>query len=79
MEFLLRIFEFLGGECGLLLRRLYVSLGGRGIVWEGSDLAFPLPFAVISEMLGMPDADSAQLREWWARSSAASSRWSTPS
>ena len=29
-----------------------------------ADLAFPLPFAVISEMLGMPDGDSAQLREW---------------
>jgi cytochrome P450 len=29
-----------------------------------ADLAFPLPFAVISEMLGMPDADSTQLREW---------------
>ena len=28
------------------------------------DLAFPLPFAIISEMLGMPAADSAQLREW---------------
>ena len=28
------------------------------------DLAFPLPFAVISEMLGMPEADAAQLREW---------------
>ena len=28
------------------------------------DLAFPLPFAVISEMLGMPDGDSAQLRDW---------------
>ncbi|HZT66725.1 MAG TPA: cytochrome P450 [Acidimicrobiales bacterium] len=28
------------------------------------DLAFPLPFAVISEMLGMPDTDSVQLREW---------------
>ena len=28
------------------------------------DLAFPLPFAVISEMLGMPETDSAQLREW---------------
>ena len=29
-----------------------------------ADLAFPLPVAVISEMLGMPDGDSAQLREW---------------
>ncbi len=28
------------------------------------DLAFPLPFAVISEMLGMPDADRDQMREW---------------
>jgi cytochrome P450 len=28
------------------------------------DLAFPLPFAIISEMLGMPEADGAQLREW---------------
>ncbi|MEJ7584845.1 MAG: cytochrome P450 [Acidimicrobiales bacterium] len=27
-------------------------------------LAFPLPFAVISEMLGMPDGDTEQLRDW---------------
>ena len=29
-----------------------------------ADLAFPLPFAVISEMLGMPEADRDLLREW---------------
>jgi len=28
------------------------------------DLAFPLPFAVITEMLGMPEANAAELREW---------------
>ena len=29
-----------------------------------ADLAVPLPFTVISEMLGMPDADRDQLRDW---------------
>ena len=29
-----------------------------------SDYAFPLPFAVISEMLGMPPTDSEKLRDW---------------
>lgn len=28
------------------------------------DLAFPLPFQVISEMLGMPEADVLQVRDW---------------
>jgi cytochrome P450 len=36
----------------------------RGAMDVIADLAFPLPFAVISEMLGMPDADRHQLREW---------------
>ena len=29
-----------------------------------ADLAFPLPFQVISEMLGMPQGDRSQLRDW---------------
>jgi cytochrome P450 len=36
----------------------------RGEMDVIADVAFPLPFAVISEMLGMPDADSLLLREW---------------
>jgi cytochrome P450 len=36
----------------------------RGEMDVISGLAFPLPFAVISEMLGMPEADSHLLREW---------------
>ncbi len=29
-----------------------------------SELAFPLPFAVITDMLGMPTGNADQLREW---------------
>jgi cytochrome P450 len=35
--------------------------GGMDLV---ADLAFPLPFAVISEMMGMPVADREQVRGW---------------
>jgi cytochrome P450 len=37
---------------------------GDGRIDVIADLAFPLPFAVISEMLGMPPADQNQLRDW---------------
>lgn len=40
------------------------AVAERGEMDLIADLAFPLPFAVISEMLGMPDGDSAQLRDW---------------
>jgi cytochrome P450 len=39
-------------------------VGPTGEMELVSDLAFPLPFAVISEMLGMPETDSHQLRQW---------------
>ena len=40
------------------------AVADRGEMDVIADLAFPLPFTVISEMLGMPDADRDQLRAW---------------
>lgn len=41
------------------------GLEAAGAEWDVIDgLAFPLPFQVISELLGTPETDSAQLREW---------------
>ncbi len=41
------------------------ALDRAGAQWDVIDgLAFPLPFQVISELLGTPETDSAQLREW---------------
>jgi cytochrome P450 len=42
-----------------------VEARGTGEMDLIADLAFPLPFTIISEMLGIPDdGDRAQLREW---------------
>ncbi len=38
-------------------------IAGAGSVDLVRELAFPLPFAVISQMMGMPDTDHARLRE----------------
>lgn len=42
------------------LDRLEAAGGGELV----SELAFPLPFTVIAELLGVPTADRMQLREW---------------
>ncbi len=39
-----------------------IDAAGRADIVSG--LAFPLPFDVISEMLGMPDGDKDQIRDW---------------
>src|SRR5438128_8158464 len=49
----------------LVDEHLDVALASGGDVDLIAALAFPLPFIVISEMLGMPEGrDRAQLREW---------------
>ena len=40
------------------------TVAPRGEMDVIADLAFPLPFAVISEMLGMPEHDRTELRAW---------------
>jgi cytochrome P450 len=40
------------------------SMGVRGEADVIGDLAFPLPFTVISEMLGMPDGNRDEVRGW---------------
>jgi len=40
------------------------SMAAKGTADLVGELAFPLPFDVISEMLGMPDSDSDQIRDW---------------
>jgi cytochrome P450 len=40
------------------------AMAARGEADVIGDLAFPLPFTVISEMLGMPDANRDEVRRW---------------
>jgi cytochrome P450 len=61
-----RTVERLRTRIDALVIELLDAAADEGDGWDViSGLAFPLPFAVISDMLGMPDTlDRMQLREW---------------
>jgi cytochrome P450 len=58
-----RIGELQGRIQELVDARLDAAAAAGGLELVG-DLAFPLPFDVISEMLGLPDTDRDQIRDW---------------
>ncbi|QXC62782.1 cytochrome P450 [Aquihabitans sp. G128] len=60
-----RAVERIRTQAGELVDEILEDLATReGPVDLVSELAFPLPFTVISEMLGMPEGDRDQLRAW---------------
>ncbi|MEO6987013.1 MAG: cytochrome P450, partial [Aquihabitans sp.] len=60
-----RAVEHIRARAGEMVDEILDDLATReGPVDLVSELAFPLPFTVISEMLGMPDGDRDQLRTW---------------
>jgi cytochrome P450 len=60
-----RVIEDLRPRVAALVGELLDAAGERGGEFDViHDFAFPLPFAVISEMLGVPAADGQRLREW---------------
>jgi cytochrome P450 len=66
--FTVRRIERLRGRVHALVCDLLDELGEAARAGEPVDLiarfAFPLPFVVISELLGMPEGDRSQLRAW---------------
>lgn len=60
-----RAVERIRDRAGVLVDEILDDLGQRGEPVDLiGELAFPLPFTVISEMLGMPEGDRLQLRSW---------------
>jgi cytochrome P450 len=66
--FTVRRVEALRPRVRQLVQELLDDVEARGADGEPVDLmarfAFPLPFQVITELLGMPDGDRDQLRDW---------------
>jgi cytochrome P450 len=59
-----RVIEDLRPHIQALVDGMLDDAERRGEINVIADFAFPLPFAVISEMLGVPPADGDRLREW---------------
>jgi cytochrome P450 len=59
-----RVIEDLRPRIQALVDDMLDAAESRGEIDLIADFAFPLPFAVISEMLGVPASDGGQLREW---------------
>ena len=59
-----RVIEELRPRVATLVDDLLDAARDRGSLDVIHDFAFPLPFAVISEMLGVPNEDGEKLREW---------------
>ncbi len=59
-----RVIEELRPRIATLVDEMLDDARDRGSIDLIHDYAFPLPFAVISEMLGVPAADGEKLREW---------------
>ena len=59
-----RSIEALRPRVQVLVDEALDRMGEAGRTDLIADLAFPLPFQVISEMLGMPESDVIQIRDW---------------
>jgi cytochrome P450 len=59
-----RAVERLRPRIDALVHETLDQAAARGEMDVIADLAFPLPFTVISEMLGMPEVDHERLRTW---------------
>jgi cytochrome P450 len=59
-----RVIQNLRPRIQALVDEMLDAAGARGEMDVITEFAFPLPFAVISEMLGVPVADGTKLREW---------------
>jgi cytochrome P450 len=59
-----RVIQDLRPRIQALVDEMLDAAADRGAIDVITEFAFPLPFAVISEMLGVPASDGGQLREW---------------